>query len=612
MKNSKSITLPGMVVIVVLAAIYSLGFIVTPYWMRAKTTPEMVLILASTIAIGGIWVVFSARDLIIQLKPIHWGFFLTLLAGMIILNIRPLMVNLPWRGDEDIHFTRTLELVSATAIRWMIVLAIGFIATVMLAWKKSKWSILPGTLSVAGVIAFTIIKNPLAGIPSFILLRYPYINYWFYALVPIAARLLNINIYQEAFFRMVPFLSTFLLVWIFQSSLSGSKTFVTVLWGLAVANLPLVYYYSSILYLELPAVVLMLVVCMNIRSLLKDDYQTIRQNPAWYALILIGFIKETTLPFLIGFIGWRLIVQVAGGRISLKAIKRSLRNLWEEVRIALAVLLPIVFFLFLRGKLSQQSREFSFHLANLGKPIVYATILKSFYQQIGLLLGLLFVGSCIFLLFFKKEYSQTGFYVALVFLYPVFFAVDTLIYTGYSRFNLFVLPAVLAGVAILIRELMRYKKIIVTFAACAILVVNFWISPVNLDGTKKPLWGNYLTDTSEHYYPYRAALEWLKSNNGQNPVLFAGLYYPYDFDFYFGQLDWKPAYYPQLMAKYLYSNSLNLSQAVAEADADHINIILFQVLGNNKTAVIPTVGSFHEEKTFINQAQALVVYRRKP
>jgi hypothetical protein len=601
-----------MVVIVILAAIYSLGFIITPYWMRAKTTPEMVLIQAGTIAIGAIWVVFSAKDLVIQLKPIHWGFFIILLAGMIILNIRPLTINLPWRGDEYFHIKGTLELASVTAIRWMIVLAFGFIATVMLAWKKSKWSILPGTLSVACVIAFIIIKNPLAGIPSSILFRYPYINYWFFALVPIAARVLNINPYQEVFFRMVPFLSTFLLVWIFQSSLSGSKTFVTVLWGLAAASLPLVYYYSSILYLELPAVVLMLVVCLNIRSLLKDDYQAIRQNPAWYALILVGFIKETTLPFLIGFIGWRLIVQVAQGRISPGKIKLSLRNLWGEVRIALAVLLPIVFFLFLRGRLSQQNREFSFNLANLGKPVVYATILKSFYQQFGLLPGLLFVGSCIFLLFFKKEYSQTGFFVSLVFLYPLFFAVDTLIYTGYSRFNLFILPAVLAGVAILISELIKHKKVLGAIAACAILVVNFWTSPVNLDGSKKPLWGNYLTDTSEHYYPYRAALEWLKTNNGENPILFAGMYYPYDFDFYFGQLGWKPVYYPQLMATLASSNAMNLSQALAEADTDHIDIILFQVLGNNKTAVIPVMGSFTEEKLFMNDAHVLVVYRRNP
>ncbi len=202
--------------------------------------------------------------------------------------------------------------------------------------------------------------------------------------------------------------------------------------------------------------------------------------------------------------------------------------------------------------------------------------------------------------------------MALILVYPVFFAVDTFIYTGYSRFNLFVLPAVLAGVAFLIREVIKSRKILGAIAACAILVVNFWTSPVFIDGTKKPLWGNYLTDTSEHYYPYRAALEWLKSNHGRDPLLFAGMYYRYDFDFYFSQLSWKPVFYPQLIANPGSDNSINLSQALAVADSEQINIILFQVLGNNRSVVNSIWSSFYEEKIFVNDAQMLIVYHRKP
>ena len=63
---------------------------------------------------------------------------------------------------------------------------------------------------------------------------------------------------------MVPFLSSFLLVWIFQKDLSRSRPYRNLVWGLVVASIPLVYYYSSILYLEMPAVVLMLIVCFNL------------------------------------------------------------------------------------------------------------------------------------------------------------------------------------------------------------------------------------------------------------------------------------------------------------------------------------------------------------
>ena len=322
---------------------------------------------------------------------------------------------------------------------------------------------------------------------------------------------LKVNPYQEVFYRMVPFLSTFALVWIFQRDLCRSKPILNLFWGLAVASIPLVYYYSSILYIEMPAIALMLIVCLNIPSLLKDDFQKIKENPAWYALILIGFIKETTIPFLVCFIGWRLIAGVVQGRISLKSIKTSCAAWGMNFSSPCAVLLPVLFYLFLRGTLSQQSRWFSLTLANLSKPIVYSTLLRSFYDQLGLPFFLLFCASCFFL-FWKKEFLQAGFFLSLFVLYPAFFAVDTLIYTGYSRFNLFIIPPVLAGAWILIKRLMESRKIIGTITACAILTINLWASPVFIDGTKKPLWGNYLTDTSEHYYPYREALTWLKTN----------------------------------------------------------------------------------------------------
>ncbi len=591
-----------------LAGFYTLGFIVTPYWIRTESTPELIFMLAFTIGIGAFWSFISARDIKITLEPVNWSHLLILLAGMIILNFKPLTIDIPWRGDEGIHITRTIALASSISIIWVLAFILVFLFTVYLAWKKSKWSILLGILSVAGVITLHIVKNPLSGISSSVLMRYPFINYWFYAVIPEVAMAIKANPYQEVFFRMVPFLSTFALAWIFQKDLCHSKPIFNLFWGLVVASIPLVYYYSSILYIEMPAIALMLIVCFNISSLLKDDFQKIKQNPAWYAVILTGFIKETTIPFLVCFVGWRLIAGMVQGRISLKSIKTSLRNLWDELLIGMAVLLPVLFFLFLRGTLSQQSRWFSLTLANLSKPIVYSTLLRSFYDQLGLPFLLLFCGSCIFLIW-KKEILQAGFFLSLFFLYPAFFAVDTLIYTGYSRFNLFILPPVLAGAWILIKRLMEKRRIIGTITACAILALNLWSSPVFIDGTKKPLWGNYLTDTSEHYYPYREALTWLKTNHGEEPILFAGMYYPYPFVFYFDQLDWTPLTTVSY-TNYIDSNSLSLSRALVQAEDDNINIVLFQDLGNEEPDSITSAPMFHIEKIFQNDAHILIVYHR--
>ena len=70
--------------------------------------------------------------------------------------------------------------------------------------------------------------------------------------------------------------------------MSNSGISNKLLWALSVASVPMVYCYFSVLYLELPAAILMLVVCLRIVSPLADDGGNIRRNPAWYALILGG------------------------------------------------------------------------------------------------------------------------------------------------------------------------------------------------------------------------------------------------------------------------------------------------------------------------------------
>jgi len=70
-----------------------------------------------------------------------------------------------------------------------------------------------------------------------------------------------------------------------------------------------------------------------------------------------------------------------------------------------------------------------------GQPVVYSTIIQSFYQQFGILLEILFVGSCIFLLFEKEYFPDRILFIAGLFVSGLFLRLDTLIYTGYSRFK---------------------------------------------------------------------------------------------------------------------------------------------------------------------------------
>ena len=141
------------------------------------------------------------------------------------------------------------------------------------------------------------------------------------------------------------------------------------------------------------------------------------------------------------------------------------------------------------------------------------------------------------------------------------------------------------------------------------VVANLWMSPINWDGTKKPFWGVSMADTAEHYYPYREALTWLKTNHEDDRILFTGMHYPYiSFAFYFGKLEWEPNHEIVLTEKTEDYRAV-LSQALAQASADNFEVVLYQVAGNQ----IPQIADSHnfvQEKIFKNDAHTLVVFYR--
>ena len=92
--------------------------------------------------------------------------------------------------------------------------------------------------------------------------------------------------------------------------------------------------------------------------------------------------------------------------------------------------------------------------------------------------------------------------------------------------------------------------------------------------------------------------------------MFAGMYYPYRFEFYFNQLNWKPEY-TLSMTNYRDNDSLSLSQALTEAENNNFDIVLFQVFGSELPQVKDMHG-FSEEKLFKNDAHTLIVFERNP
>ncbi len=554
----------------------------------------------------------AAGETRVEINLKNWGAFALLATGILILNYLPLGSVIPWRGDEDYHIVKIWELIERVQWGMLTPFVLFWGMILILAWRKPFWAIIAGAFFLWRVLLTFPQETPLAT------LRYPYVNYWLLSLAPVLAKQAA-SPYHEFLYRIIPFLSVVALAWYFQRNLANEEKPTHVLWGLAVATIPVVYYYSSILYLEMPAILLMTIVCLRVEQLLTKNYHDLKQDAGWYALILIGFIKETTLPFLICFLFFRTALAIwrrlnrKPGRLDPDVTPRETQRtsifytLLREAAVYFAVLMPALYYLVLRSILAS-TRAHMLSASNLLDISVYPVMVFSFFKQFGMFM-LLFLGGCILLLKFKK-YSILGFYLLLIFIYCLFFMTDVKGYIGYSRFNLYFLPAVLAGSSFLIKATLNRRKIISYLLVFVTIISSLLLSPVQIDGTKAPGWGNYLLDISEHYYPLDKAYTWLQKSYPDAKVIIAGLNYDYLFEFYVNKLNWAPA-----QANVIYSNSgiqddqTNLETALNQAENQEDSIVLFFLLGK-EIPKIPENSSFHQEQIFSNKAHSLVTYSR--
>jgi hypothetical protein len=209
----------------------------------------------------------------------------------------------------------------------------------------------------------------------------------------------------------------------------------------------------------------------------------------------------------------------------------------------------------------------------------------------------------------RRDFLRVGFLLSVLVAYPLFHAADSLGFTGYSRFNLFVIPVALAGSIMFVNWLAGLRRFLGPAIAGVMLLTNLWISPVLPDGSKKPLWGAYHGFSAEVYYPYRDALTWLRDHHSGERILFTGMSRYYYFAFYFSGLAWRPDH-AVVFSDRNDSDSESLSAAVAEAGDNQFDIILFQVAGDSPPRI--AAGQFQEEKIFRNAVRMLIVYQRNP
>ncbi len=603
--------LPRRVVFACLGLMYAAAFVLSPYWRLFEPEAKSYAILALTILLGAIWSYASAGEVRISIRLRSWVVFGIALLGMLVLNHATLTSVIAWRGDESIHIGITNNLIRRIPVQFVIAEAILLPLVVISVVRRSSPLIVASALLEVLAVLWFFGQEPFQGLQTRFLVRYPYVNYWLIGLAPLIATWVW-SPRHEFLYRLLPLVGATALIWALERKLSRPSTPVRALWVAATATMPILFYYSSILYLELPAVFLMLVVCFYAERLLKDDFQEMRQVPGWLALVLIGFIKETAIIFLVGF----LICRAGFTLHRLTAEYHHDRRppsgmvLRDELIAAFCVLYPWALYIIFRMVLGS-TRDYAPDFSKLLDVSVYSTIGRSFIEQFGIFLPL-FIGGLL-LLTRKRQFRSASFMFVLFLAVPLFFGIDTeardsvtLSYAGYSRFNLFVLPAILVGAAALINAISKRAMIVSAGIASVAIALNLAMSPINVDGTKVPYWGNYLVDTSEHYYPYDEALLWLRNEYGHERILFSGMNYRYPLDFYFGKYDWHPAFDVHLVPGEPDENAA-LLQVLAEAEQQNYDLVLWQVRGNQ----IPqrsASGRFCQLKEFRNQAHRLLLF----
>jgi hypothetical protein len=530
------------------------------------------------------------------------------LLGVMALNYRTLNAVIPFLGDEGFHIDRTLVLVTTIPLKWTFGVLFLFVLLMYLALKKSRWTIIIGIIIVGTVILLFLNQNPFDEIkqPIFFL-RYPFINYWLFGLVPKLASLF-INPYHEILYRILPVLSMGILAWAIQKHTAIAETSLT--FGLAfdIVTIPIVFYYSSILYIEPLAILLMTIVCLGMNNLIEENRKKLTQNPSWYALILIGFIKETTLPFLLCFFACREAIQLRKW-FSTKQGKNSKKFLANfvagELGIVFAALAPVFLYLYFRANVTA-TRTYIPYVLNLFDLSLYPLLGRSLMEQFGLFL-LFFLCGCS-ILTARKEYTTLFCHISLIAATLAFYIMDNKLLIGYSRFNLYILPSILTVANVFIQWLFLQKRAFGILLVVSTLLVNLLVSPVYLDGTKKPYWGNYLIDTSEHYYPYQDAFLWIKNRHKNGRILFTGVDYQYSFQFYWNKLDWYPRR-EGTATENTDNETVAITKILDKADKEGFDFVVYRVLG--RSFVLPKDTRGFQVETIRNEAHTLIVFYRK-
>jgi hypothetical protein len=557
----------------------------------------------ATVVVGILWSRYSAGTLSFEIGLTELIFFCLIIAILLLWNWNTLTIDLAWRGDEDDHFSYVLSLLQKARVVFHKISGPGFLLvlgtisaiTIILWLKKRFWFYALISLFVITVIALAFVADRYVEFDY--LLRYPYINRWLHSIPVIILNATGIDA-SESTYRIIPFLSTSLLAFVGFHFLRDCRP-LALLASFFILTIPVVDYYATVLYLEMPVILLFTVVLLNGEKILQDEPGKLKQSLSWYALLLVGFIKETVLPVLLVIVGIRSLYQ-----LRFRSGKPVLQTVRLEIPVIISILLPIAVYLIYRIMLSDQ-RPYHINLSHLADPELWHILSQVIKDQMLTPAIFALLGTTVLIIQRRFAFLLLLFLSGMSIL--IFFALDHSVYWGYSRFSLMYIPPLLVASLVFFRYLLdKGYKIFLYFLVASSIAVNLLQRPMDSSGVRASDWGVYKKKTAEYSFPYRETLRWLYNNARHEKILISGAYYPYKFSFYTDLWQWQANIKQELVEQEYVDNEM-LHQSCRRAAREGYSVLVFQMTGI-RLSDAPLGTSCRKQKSFRYGENELVIY----
>lgn len=629
--SAKSAVAQRLVLTGLAVMVYAAAFILTPVFvvnplaelLSRPPGPSVALVmklgtLIALCVVGVVWALLSFR-----ISTIGWGrvrgqpiWTLALLPAALCVIYYPSWIQgLAYAGDESYHalsiFMNQLLVYNIVRTGWGVVaLFVWTVCSPLILKFKGKGRL----AAMIGWVVFGFIvlalqpfwySPDLVG-QSFILSRvgrFPSAQPWISAFLGCLTlqSWLDMLILPMEIMRLLPMLALAALGLAFMLDHRCSKRnpIAVAAFALSLLTIPNLLYHGTIVYLELPAVFLAFVCLTDARRLLVTPYPDVCRRWSWWALVFLGFTKETAFPWLLIYACFRSALWIRS--VVSEPTSRNgtlLRLLRGEVTALFCVLGPAFLYAGIRFTLGGRPYGANFgNAVNLG---LWLEMASSLIVQTGFVLVVAVIGLA--LLWKRRRLAPLFLSIAFFIGMAVFLICDDSQYVGLARFNLLLLPPILFWAWEGFNWVMKSSPVASLVLCFGVFFSNFTLSPVDFRGERE-IWGM----SGERWYRFEECFDTVLAMDSKAKVLMGNMPVNYCTSIAGNRRRWgltcKQIYYAD------YDFGTEVLATLSYAREKKFDVVIFR-LNDSFSGPIPIVPGWKLVKVFPSKHGTLLLFRK--